>query len=129
MILASGVAPVPKLLRAGVNVGLACDGPACNNGQDTIEAMKNGALLQKVVSRDPDALGARDVFAMATKAGARSVGMEGRLGMLKEGQLADVVLVDCATPHLTPSETPGPRWSTRHGPRTCGPSSSTGGSS
>ena len=51
MILASGVAPVPELLRAGVNVGLACDGPACNNGQDMIEAMKDAALLHKVVTR------------------------------------------------------------------------------
>jgi len=102
MILASGVAPVPKLIRAGVNVGLACDGPACNNGQDMIEAMKDGALLQKVVARDPEALVAGDVFAMATRRGARSVGMDGRLGKLKEGHLADVVLIDCAVPHLTP---------------------------
>jgi 5-methylthioadenosine/S-adenosylhomocysteine deaminase len=83
MILASGVAPVPRLIRAGVNVGLACDAPACNNGQDMIEAMKDGALLQQVVARDPEALGAGDVFAMATRRGARSVGMEGRLGKLK----------------------------------------------
>lgn len=102
MILASGVAPVPALLRAGVNVGLACDGPACNNGQDMIEAMKDGALLQKVVSRDPEALVASDVFAMATRRGAESVGMAGRLGTLKAGSLADVVLIDCQKPHLTP---------------------------
>lgn len=106
MILASGVAPVPELIRAGVNVGLACDGPACNNGQDMIEAMKDGALLQKVVARDPEALVAGDVFAMATRRGARSVGMESRIGMLKEGYLADVVLIDCAVPHLTPLGNP-----------------------
>ena len=102
MILASGVAPVPALMRAGVNVGLACDGPACNNGQDMIEAMKDAALLHKVVTREPQALVARDVFAMATRHGARSVGMGDRLGVLKEGYLADVVLIDCARPHLTP---------------------------
>lgn len=102
MILASGVAPVPALLRAGVNVGLACDGPACNNGQDMIEAMKDAALLQKVVTCDPQALVARDVFAMATRHGAQSIGMGDRLGVLKEGFLADVVLIDCGVPHMTP---------------------------
>jgi 5-methylthioadenosine/S-adenosylhomocysteine deaminase len=102
MILASGVAPVPELLRAGVNVGLACDGPACNNGQDMIEAMKDAALLHKVVTRAPDVLIARDVFRMATRGGARAIGMEGRLGVLRAGALADVVLVDCAKAHLTP---------------------------
>jgi 5-methylthioadenosine/S-adenosylhomocysteine deaminase len=102
MILASGVAPVPALLRAGVNVGLACDGPSCNNGQDMIEAMKAAALLQKVVTRDPQALVARDVFAMATRHGAASVAMGDRLGVLKEGFLADVVMIDCGVPHMTP---------------------------
>jgi 5-methylthioadenosine/S-adenosylhomocysteine deaminase len=102
MILASGIAPVPKLLRAGVNVGLACDGPACNNAQDMLTTMKDAALLQKVFTRDPAALVARDVFAMATRQGARSVGMEGRLGVLKAGYLADLVLIDCRVPHLTP---------------------------
>jgi 5-methylthioadenosine/S-adenosylhomocysteine deaminase len=102
MILASGVAPIPQLRRAGVNVGLACDGPACNNGQDMIEAMKDGALLQKVVTREPETLVARDVFAMATRAGARAIGMGDRLGVLREGALADVVLIDCGVPHLTP---------------------------
>ncbi len=102
MILASGVAPVPALLHAGINVGLACDGPACNNGQDMIEAMKGAALLQKVLTRDPDALHASDVFAMATRNGAGTVGLADRVGTLEAGKLADVVLIDCDVPHLTP---------------------------
>jgi len=106
MILASGVAPVPKLLQRGVNVGLACDGPACNNGQDMIEAMKDAALLHKVVTRDPEVLVARDVFTMATRGGARAIGMGERLGAIKEGFLADLVLLDLRAPHLTPIHDP-----------------------
>jgi 5-methylthioadenosine/S-adenosylhomocysteine deaminase len=106
MILASGVAPVPALRRAGVTVALACDGPACNNGQDMIETMKTAALLAKVVTRDPDALHARDVFAMATRHGARTIGFGDRLGSLTPGSLADIVLIDSAVPHLTPMGDP-----------------------
>jgi 5-methylthioadenosine/S-adenosylhomocysteine deaminase len=106
MILASGVAPVPKLLEAGVNVGLACDGPACNNGQDMIEAMKDAALLHKVVAKDAGVLTAGDVFKMATRGGARAIGMGDQLGMIKEGFLADLVLIDLRAPHLTPVHDP-----------------------
>jgi 5-methylthioadenosine/S-adenosylhomocysteine deaminase len=106
MILASGVAPVPKLLEAGVNVGLACDGPACNNGQDMIEAMKDAALLHKVVAKDAGVLSAGDVFKMATRGGARAIGMDDQLGMIKEGFLADLVLIDLRAPHLTPVHDP-----------------------
>jgi 5-methylthioadenosine/S-adenosylhomocysteine deaminase len=106
MILASGVAPVPKLLEAGVNVGLACDGPACNNGQDMIEAMKDAALLHKVVAKDAGVLSAGDVFKMATRGGARAIGMGDQLGMIKEGFLADLVLIDLRAPHLTPVHDP-----------------------
>jgi 5-methylthioadenosine/S-adenosylhomocysteine deaminase len=106
MILASGVAPVPKLLEHGVNVGLACDGPACNNGQDMIEAMKDAALLHKVVTREPEVLTAGDVFKMATRGGARAIGMGDQLGAIREGFLADLVLIDLRAPHLTPVHDP-----------------------
>jgi 5-methylthioadenosine/S-adenosylhomocysteine deaminase len=106
MILASGVSPVPRLRGAGINVGLACDGPACNNAQDMIEAMKDAALLHKVTSLDAETLVARDVFAMATRNGARSIGLAGRLGALASGHLADVVLLDARAPHLTPMNDP-----------------------
>ncbi|CAN5545754.1 hypothetical protein BH24ACT15_BH24ACT15_29320 [soil metagenome] len=100
------MAPVRDLRAAGVNVALACDGPSCNNGQDMIECMKDAALLQKVVSRDPSALVAADVFAMATLGGARSLGLGDRLGRLTEGYLADVVLIDTTVPHRTPMHDP-----------------------
>jgi len=106
MILASGVAPVPDLATAGVNLGLACDGPACNNSQDMIEVMKDAALLHKVVTGRPEVLLAEDVFAMATRGGARAIGMGDRLGMLKEGFLADLALIDLDAPHLTPCHDP-----------------------
>ncbi len=106
MILASGVSPVPRLRDAGINVGLACDGPACNNAQDMIEAMKDAALLHKVTSGDAETLVANDVFLMATGNGARSIGLGGRLGVLAEGHLADVVLLDARAPHLTPMNDP-----------------------
>jgi 5-methylthioadenosine/S-adenosylhomocysteine deaminase len=106
MLLASGVAPVPRLLEAGITVGLACDGPACNNGQDMIEAMKAAALLQKVTTRRADALVARDVFRMATRGGAAAIGLGDRLGAIREGFRADLVLIDLQAPHLTPLNDP-----------------------
>src|SRR5262249_13808727 len=74
MLLASGGAPLPKPRAKDVNVGLACDGPACNNTQDMIQTMKDAALLHKVVSREPEVIVAKDVFHMAARAGARAIG-------------------------------------------------------
>jgi 5-methylthioadenosine/S-adenosylhomocysteine deaminase len=106
MILASGVSPIPRLREAGINVGLACDGPACNNAQDMIEAMKDAALLHKVTTGQAETLLAQDVFLMATRNGARSIGLGDRLGALAEGQLADIVLLDARASHLTPMNNP-----------------------
>lgn len=106
MLLASGVAPIPKVRAAGINLGLACDGPACNNGQDMIEAMKDAALLQKAVTRQPDVIVARDVFEMATRGGARAIGMGDTLGAIRSGFLADLVLIETRAPHLTPLHDP-----------------------
>lgn len=106
MLLASGVAPIPQLRAAGVLLGLGCDGPACNNGQDMLENMKYAALLQKAVTRRADAIVAADVFRMATAGGASAIGLGDRLGRLAPGFLADVVLVDARGPHLTPMHDP-----------------------
>lgn len=106
MLLASGVAPVPRLRDAGVTLGLACDGPACNNGQDMIETMKYAALLQKVVTRQPDVVIAEEVFQMATHGGARALGLGDRLGLVRPGYLADLVVIDLQAPHLTPMHDP-----------------------
>ena len=106
MLLASGIAPVPRLRDAGVTLGLACDGPACNNGQDMIEAMKYAALLQKAASRQPEIIVADEVFRMATHGGARALGLGDRLGLVRAGYLADLVVIDLRAPHLTPMHDP-----------------------
>jgi 5-methylthioadenosine/S-adenosylhomocysteine deaminase len=106
MVLASGVAPVPALRSAGVNIGLACDGPACNNAQDMIEAMKAAVMLHRAVSMEPGVLTAADAFAMATRNGAAAVGLGDELGQIRPGFLADVVLIDAARAHMTPLHDP-----------------------
>ena len=106
MILASGNAPILKMRQAGITVGLACDGPACNNTQDMFEVMKDAALLQKVTTRDPVSLTARDVFAMATIEGAKACGMADRIGSLSAGKLADITIIDTLASHLRPIHDP-----------------------
>jgi len=106
MILASGKAPVLELRRAGVTVGLACDGPACNNTQDMFEVMKDAALLQKVTTANAAALTAREVFAMATIEGARACGLGDRIGSLEPGKAADITIVDTFASHLRPMHEP-----------------------
>jgi 5-methylthioadenosine/S-adenosylhomocysteine deaminase len=91
MILASGICPVPVLRRAGIPVGVGTDGAASNDSQNLLEALKVAALLQKVDQLDPRALTARDVLAMATIEGARSLGLDDRLGSLEPGKHADVL--------------------------------------
>ncbi len=106
MLLGSGVAPIPQLRSAEITIGLGCDGPACNNGQDMIENMKYAALLQKVVARQADVVVAEEVFQMATAGGAAAIGLGDRLGRLMPGFLADVVLLDASGPHMTPMHDP-----------------------
>lgn len=106
MLLASGVAPIGQMRAAGINLGLACDGPACNNTQDMIQTMKDAALLQKVMTREAESLTAGDVLAMATRGGANAVGMGDQLGIIQPGRLADLVLLETRVPHLTPLHDP-----------------------
>ena len=106
MILASGTAPVLKMRAAGITVGLACDGPACNNTQDMFEVMKDAALLHKVTSLDPTALTARDVFGMATRDSAIACGLGDKVGTLAIGKAADIVIIDTLASHLRPIHDP-----------------------
>ena len=76
MILASGVCPVPRLLREGVPVGLGLDGPASNDSQNMLETLKVAALLQKVHHLQATALTAPEVLEMATLGGARALGLQ-----------------------------------------------------
>jgi 5-methylthioadenosine/S-adenosylhomocysteine deaminase len=93
MKTASGVAPIPAYLKAGVPVGLATDGAASNNDLDMFEAMRFAALLAKNESKDPSTLSARTVLEMATIRGARALGMEARLGSLEAKKRADLITV------------------------------------
>jgi 5-methylthioadenosine/S-adenosylhomocysteine deaminase len=100
MKLASGIAPVAKLLAAGANVSLGTDGCASNNNLDMFEEMKMAALLQKVSTMDPTVLPARQLLEMATINGAKALGINS--GMLKEGCNADLIIIDMNKAHLTP---------------------------
>jgi 5-methylthioadenosine/S-adenosylhomocysteine deaminase len=100
MILASGVCPVPRLLREGVTVGLGVDGPASNDSQDMLETMKTAALLQKVHHLQAGALTAREVLHMATIGGARALGLAAEIGSLEPGKAADLVLFPEHSPSL-----------------------------
>ena len=91
--LASGVAPVPQMLAANITVGLATDGASSNNKLDMWEEMQTAALIHKGVSYDPTAIPAQTAVELATSGGAHALGYSD-LGELKEGHLADIILVD-----------------------------------
>lgn len=102
MKISSGTAPVARMLQAGVTVTLATDGPASNNDLDLWEELRAAAFQQKLTTRNPLSLPAYEVLRMATVEGARAMGLMGELGIIKEGALADVILLDLQKPHLQP---------------------------
>lgn len=102
MKIASGVAPVPEMLAAGIPVALGTDGAASNNTLDMFNEMKFAALLSKVHKLDPIALPAQTVLEMATLNGAAALGLQNDTGSLEVGKRADVVLIDLRKPHFTP---------------------------
>ena len=103
MKLASGAAPVVKMLSRGLNVGLGTDGPAgSNNDFDLFEEMDLAAKLQKLVTNDPRALPARTVVSMATIMGAKALGMEKEIGSLEVGKRADIIMVRLDRPNAVP---------------------------
>jgi 5-methylthioadenosine/S-adenosylhomocysteine deaminase len=103
MKLASGAAPVLKLLAAGVNVGLGPDGPAgSNNDFNMFEEMDLTAKLQRVVSMDPQALPAKTAIEMATMGGARVLGLEKEIGSLEKGKRADLITISLDAAHAVP---------------------------
>jgi len=102
MKLASGVAPVPAMLKKGVAVGLGTDGCASNNNLDMFQEMDTAAKLGKVALLDPTAMSARTVLRMATCEGAHALGMECETGSLQPGKKADILIIGLDEPHLTP---------------------------
>ncbi|HSK07966.1 MAG TPA: amidohydrolase [Vicinamibacterales bacterium] len=93
MKLASGTAPVPKFLEAGLRVGLGTDGAASNNDLDMFEAMRQAAFVHKLVTGDPRAIPAAAALEMATIGGARCLGLDARIGSLEPGKRADLIVV------------------------------------
>jgi 5-methylthioadenosine/S-adenosylhomocysteine deaminase len=94
MKLASGVAPVPELLAAGVTVGLGTDGAASNNDLDLLGETRTAALLAKAVAGSATALNAHSALRLATLNGARALGLEQHTGSLQLGKLADLTVFD-----------------------------------
>ena len=106
MKLASGIAPVPEYLEAGITVGLGTDGAASNNDLDMFEAMRFAALLHKVKTGNPQAVPASVALEMATINGARALGLDKQIGSLEAGKRADLVIVSAASARLTPMYDP-----------------------
>jgi 5-methylthioadenosine/S-adenosylhomocysteine deaminase len=102
MKLASGIAPVPEYLAAGVTVGLGTDGAASNNDLDMFEAMRFAAFLHKVKTRDPRAIPAATALEMATIGGAKALGIDKLTGSLEPGKRADLAIVSMASARQTP---------------------------
>ncbi len=103
MILGSGVCRVQRLRAAGITVGIGTDGAASNDSQNMLEAIKAAPLLQKVTALDPAVMSARDTLELATREGARAIGLEDAIGSLEPGKRADLVrfagTIELATIH------------------------------
>ena len=103
--LGSGIAPVADMRARGITVSLGADGAACNNHLDMFDEMRLAALLQ-AVHRRPGALTARDALSMATRAGARTLGLEREIGSIEAGKRADLIVIARDRPHLLPGPDP-----------------------
>src|SRR2546423_7200510 len=102
MKLASGVAPVPEMLKVDLPVGLGTDGGASNNDLNLWEEMDTAAKLHKLISKDPKVVTAQEAFEMATIRGARALHLEKEIGSLEVGKRADIVIVDLDDLNQTP---------------------------
>ena len=106
MLLADGAAPMRKMLDARITCSLGSDGPASNFTMDMISVMKTASLLQKVHLLDSTAMSAWDVLEMATRGGARVLGLESEIGSVSTGMKADLVIVDLDRPGNVPVSDP-----------------------
>jgi len=106
MKLASGAAPVKRLLELGITVGLGTDGVASNNTQDMFNEMKICALVHKLAALNPAVVGARQVVKMATINGAKAIGLDKEIGSLEIGKKADIITINLDQPHLSPLQDP-----------------------
>ena len=102
MKLASGIAPLPRMLAANLSVGLGTDGSASNDNADLFGEMNCAAKLHQVNNMDSTAMPAETVLEMATIGGARVLSAENEIGSLEPGKKADLIVLDMNQPHLTP---------------------------
>jgi 5-methylthioadenosine/S-adenosylhomocysteine deaminase len=102
MKLATGVLPLPNLLKKDVKVGLGTDGASSNNNLDMVEEMATAARLHKITQRDPTVVTAKQIIRAATLGGAEVLGVADELGSLELGKKADLVLINLNQPHLVP---------------------------
>lgn len=102
MKLASGIAPVPQLMDAGVCVGLGTDGCTSNNNIDMFLEMDTAAKIHKVNTLDPTVMDAKTVMKMTTRDAAKALGLDKETGSLVPDKKADIIVIDTNKPHLTP---------------------------
>jgi len=105
MKLGSGIAPVADMRRRGITVSIGADGAACNNTLDMFQEMRLAATLQ-ALRYGPGALTARDALWMATREGARTLGLEPEIGSIEPGKRADLVLLAPMPLHTAPDRDP-----------------------
>jgi 5-methylthioadenosine/S-adenosylhomocysteine deaminase len=106
--LGSGIAPVAEMRARGISVSLGADGAACNNRLDMFDEIRLAATLQ-AIRKLPGTLPARDAIWMATREGARALGLEKEIGSIEAGKRADLIVIERDRPHLAPDRDP---WST-----------------
>ena len=102
MKLASGIAPVSKLLENDICVSIGTDGASSNNNLDLIEELKTASLLQKVSTLDPKVLNSDEAIAMGTIKGAEALGLDSEIGSIEVGKKADIILIDTNSANMVP---------------------------
>jgi len=102
MKIASGIAPIPQLIKAGVRVGLGTDGVASNNNLNFIQEMRTMAMLHKVNTFDPTTLPAEEIVKIATIKGAEVLHKDKEIGSLEVGKKADIIFIDTNYPNALP---------------------------
>jgi 5-methylthioadenosine/S-adenosylhomocysteine deaminase len=106
MKLASGIAPIPEMLAAGITVGLGTDGSASNNDVDMFGEMNTVAKVHKVHKMDPTVMNSLTTLQTATRGSAAALCADRKIGSLEPGKKADCIVIDCNQPHLTPMYNP-----------------------
>ena len=102
MKLASGIAPISKLLENDICVSIGTDGASSNNNLDLIEELKTASLLQKVSTLDPKVLSSDEAIAMGTIKGAEALGLDSEIGSIEVGKKADIILIDTNSANMVP---------------------------